>query len=69
MSERSEFIRFSATERNSSNSFRVHASFDSFLEFIPMQIGAKKRIIKKTLLRFIPMKIGTKKKTNKKIIH
>ena len=48
-----EFIRFSVTEGNSSNSFRVHASFRSFLtlrkeqlkisqEFNPLNIGINK---------------------------
>jgi hypothetical protein len=32
---------------NFSNSFKVHVSFGSFLEFTPMNIGVKKRTIKK----------------------
>ena len=55
--ERSEFIRFSVTGGNSSNSFRVHASFrsfltlrkehiKSFLEFIPKQSGLRKEHLK-----------------------
>ena len=53
----SEFISFSETAKKFSNSFGEHASFRSFLtlrkehlktflEFIPMKIGAKKSCIK-----------------------